>query len=181
MWKIDAVIFYRISSALARLHAVAKFAFENLEMNTNGIISQKNAAELLPSLNPLSGELDVMGARMTAASVRRLEHALKNKKCTYATLIQYTADIDTRLGDELNLVYLYALEEHKIKYFAPAQVLYDQDVIDKFPLAITEIEDAGKCLSFLQGTASVFHSMRIMESGLKVLGHSLCAELGIVS
>ncbi|MGC2123306.1 MAG: hypothetical protein WA652_10675 [Xanthobacteraceae bacterium] len=98
---------------------------------------------------------------------------LESKKCTQGYLIQHTNDIDLRLRDELTLVNLYVLDENRIKYFAPAQVLYDQGIVDKFPLAVTDIEDAGKCLSFGQGTASVFHSMRVMEAGLKFLANLL--------
>jgi hypothetical protein len=173
MWKVDASLFYQISSALARLHAATKLAAEKMNLNRNGLVSEKTIAEVLPSLQSLADELDILGARLTAASVRRFEHELKSKKCTHGNLIELTSDIDRRLRDELQLVNLYALDEDKIKYFAPAQVLYDQDVVDKFPLAVTDIEDAGKCLSLLQGTASVFHSMRVMEIGLKSLAKLL--------
>lgn len=169
MWKVDAYLFYRITSSIARLHAVTRFASEKLKLDTNSIFSENGAKDVLPSLKTLSDELDILGARLTAASVRRFEHALSSKKCTQAMVIQHTSDIDTRLRDELTLVNLYVLDENRIKYFAPAQIIYDQDVVDKFPLAVTDIEDAGKCLSFGQGTASVFHSMRVMELGLKAL------------
>ena len=38
---------------------------------------------------------------------------------------------------------------------------------DKLPSAIPDIEDAGKCLACGNGTATVFHSMRVMEVSLK--------------
>ena len=175
MWKVDARIFYWTSSALARLHAVTKMGFEKLSLDRNALLSEKYEQEMLPGLGRLAEELDIINARLTAASVRRLESSVKSKKCTHEVLADLTGDIDRRLRDELELVNLYVLDENKIKYFAPASVLYDQTVIDKFPLAIPDIEDGGKCLSFLQGTASVFHSMRIMEIGLK----SLAKLLGI--
>ena len=173
MWKIDAQLFYWISSALARLHVATKLGTEKLNLNRDILFSEQKAAEILPSLQSLADELDILGARIAAASVRRLEHALTSKKCTHGILIELTSDIDRRLRDELTLVNLYALDENRIKYFAPAQVLVGQDVVDKFPLAVTDIEDAGKCLSFGQGTASVFHSMRVMEAGLKALAKLL--------
>jgi hypothetical protein len=173
MWKVDAELFYRVSAALARVSSVIKFGTEKLDLKRDGLVSEQNVAEMVPNLGRLADELDILGARLTAASVRRFEHELKSKKCTHGTLIELTSDIDRRLRDELTLVHLYALDEHRIKYFAPAQMLVGQDVVDKFPLAITDIEDAGKCLSFGQATASVFHSMRIMEAGLKALGKLL--------
>jgi hypothetical protein len=173
MWKVDASLFYWVSSALARWHVATKLGSEKMNLNRGGLVSEQNITEVLPSLQMLADELDILGARLTAASVRRFEHELKSKKCTHGKLLELTSDIDRRLRDELQLVHLYALDEDKIKYFAPVQVLYDQDVVDKFPLAVTDIENAGKCLSFLQGTASVFHSMRVMETGLKSLAKLL--------
>jgi hypothetical protein len=173
MWKVDASLFYRISSALARLNAATKLASDKMTLNRDGLVGERTITEVLPSLQSLADELDILGARLTATSVRRFEHELQSKKCTHGTLIELTSDVDRRLRDELTLVHLYALDEHRIKYFAPAQVLVGQDVVDKFPLAVTDIEDAGKCLSFGQGTSSVFHSMRVMEAGLKALAKLL--------
>ena len=128
MWKIDAQLFYWISSALARLHVATKLGTEKLDLNRDILFSEQKAAEILPSLQSLADELDILGARIAAASVRRLEHALTSKKCTHGILIELTSDIDRRLRDELTLVNLYALDENRIKYFAPAQVLVGQDV-----------------------------------------------------
>jgi hypothetical protein len=173
MWKFDAKVFYWSLSALARLYGSTKVGFEKLALDRNALLSDRYEQEMLPNLEKLGEELDIINARMTAASVRRLAHRLQSKKCTQGELIDLVGDIDRRLRDELELVHLYVLDENKIKYFAPAQVLYDQAVIDKFPLAIPDIEDAGKCLSFLQSTACVFHSMRVMEIGLKALAQLL--------
>lgn len=46
---------------------------------------------------------------------------------------------------------------------------------DAFPSAVRDMEDAGKCLAYGAGTATVFHLMRVMEAGLKILA----ARLGI--
>src|SRR5258708_19689687 len=46
-------------------------------------------------------------------------------------------------------------------------------VTDAFPSAITDIEEAGKCLAFDRNAACIFHLMRVMEVGLKALGQRL--------
>ena len=51
--------------------------------------------------------------------------------------------------------------------------LFGKDVRVAFPSAIIDIEEAGKCLAFERWTACVFHLMRVMETGLHVLGDSL--------
>ena len=59
------------------------------------------------------------------------------------------------------------------KYFEPKIPLFGQDVEDRFPEASEDIVDAGRCLAFGQGTATVMHSMRILEVGLKALAGAL--------
>ncbi|MGB7077607.1 MAG: hypothetical protein WBD53_10495 [Xanthobacteraceae bacterium] len=173
MWKVNAVAFYWISTALQRMHAVTRMSVDKLNYSKDTILSEKTSGDLKKNLQLLGEELDIIGARMSAASVRRLDGALASGKGTFGQVIELSADIDRRLRDELELVNLYVLDEDRIKYFAPANVLLGQDVVDKFPLAVTDIEDAGKGLSFGLGTSSVFHSMRVMESGLKALARLL--------
>ena len=51
--------------------------------------------------------------------------------------------------------------------------IFGERVEVAFPSAIKDIEASGKCLAFGEGTACVFHLMRIMELGLKVLARPL--------
>ena len=48
-----------------------------------------------------------------------------------------------------------------------------KEVNDRFPKAIDDIEEAGKCLALGQGTACVLHTMRVVECGLKALAGAL--------
>jgi hypothetical protein len=52
-------------------------------------------------------------------------------------------------------------------------MLFGQDVHDRFPSALDDIEGAGKCLALGEGTAGVLHCMRVMEVGLRALAGSL--------
>lgn len=61
----------------------------------------------------------------------------------------------------------------RVKYFEPEDPLFGQAVENRFPEASEDIVDAGRCLAFGQGTATVMHSMRILEVGLKALAGSL--------
>jgi hypothetical protein len=80
-------------------------------------------------------------------------------------------DAAKRLKDELSHAKLFAVSGGMQKYFAP-NILGDT-VAENFWSAKRDIEDAAKCLAFGQGTASVFHLMRVMETGLRSLGKSL--------
>ena len=61
-------------------------------------------------------------------------------------------------------------------YHQSADELFGADVVDAFPSTIYDIEEAGKCLSFEIYTATVMHTMRILEVGLGHLAQQVGAE-----
>ena len=61
----------------------------------------------------------------------------------------------------------------KEKYFDPNEPLFGKAVLEIFPVATDDIQDAGRCLAFGQGTATVMHLMRVAEVGLKTLATAL--------
>jgi len=72
------------------------------------------------------------------------------------------------------------LTERKFFYIKPGRVrFYDLpsdgwgDAPNRFPQAVPDIEEAGKCLALERGTACVFHLMRVAELGLRKLADML--------
>jgi len=68
-------------------------------------------------------------------------------------------------------VFLFVSPE-RVRYYQDA-TLFGQEVNDRFPKAIDDIEDAGKALALGLGTSCVMHLMRVMEEGLKALAKGL--------
>jgi hypothetical protein len=127
-------------------------------------------------LDRLHKELLILGTPLAALSVRRLDAKFyKEEAPTEREFIDAIREISSRLKDELNLVYTLVISEDRAKYFEPKEPLFGQAVNDALPLAIPDIEDAGKCIAVNQGTAAVFHLMRVMEAALK----STATMLGI--
>jgi hypothetical protein len=60
----------------------------------------------------------------------------------------------------------------RAKYFAEP-MLFGKEVNDRFPAAIDDIEEAGKCLALGRATGCVLHTMRCLEVGLRALGAAL--------
>jgi hypothetical protein len=74
---------------------------------------------------------------------------------------------------ELEGSIFYHIPSEQAKYSDPSEPLFGLNVYEKFPMAIVDIEESGKCLAFGRGTACVFHLMRVMEVGLRSLGKGL--------
>lgn len=78
----------------------------------------------------------------------------------------------TTLHAELAAISFVAIPREYIRYYS-TEPLFGLKAFEQFPRAIYDIEEAGKCLAFERSTACVFHLMRVMEEGLKILARAL--------
>jgi len=81
-------------------------------------------------------------------------------------------EVHERINDELLSVHLLQIPESKKGLYGKPN-LFGEDVPNKLPTAIYDIEEAGKCLALSRSTACVFHLMRVMELGLQEFAKKL--------
>jgi hypothetical protein len=84
-------------------------------------------------------------------------------------------EVAARMRDELLLCLFMQIPSDRIDYFVD-KPQFGEAVATKFPKAITDIQEAGKCYATGRSTASVFHLMRVMEVSVQWLG----TKLGII-
>lgn len=84
------------------------------------------------------------------------------------------------LGQELMGRLTVEMQSIKFFYIEPAKQdfilnddLFGEQIAKAFPSAEQDIKHAGICFAFEEWTASVFHSMRVLEIGLSVLAKEL--------
>lgn len=105
------------------------------------------------------------------AQAQRLQHAL-NGDIGPNQARGILTELRTRIFDELcEREFLYVPPERLRFYSEP--MLFGKEVNDRFPMAIDDIEEAGKCLALGRATACVLHAMRIIEVGLRALAKAL--------
>lgn len=112
-----------------------------------------------------------MPLQSVAAQNKRID-ALIARQASVKELIQAVEELKNRLFDELCERQFYYVPPERAKFYTEP-MLCGKDVNDRFPSAIDDIEDAGKCLALGQGTACVLHTMRVLEVGLKSLAKAL--------
>ena len=78
-----------------------------------------------------------------------------------------------RLRDELSFVEVYVVDEKRHDYLNPSSLPFGMQVLEQFPSAQFEIDEAGKCYAFGRPTATVFHLMRIIEIGVRAIAACL--------
>lgn len=116
-----------------------------------------------------------LGLRTSWASAGRLLTLCEKEGATYKEFSDLCSDeFFQRLADELSATPVFAVAPEYAPLLSTPN-LFGNLVADVFPDGITDIEEAGKCIAFGRGTASVFHSMRVMELGLR----KLAKELGV--
>ena len=177
MLELNASAFYAAVSALRQAQGrmeqqriARKGANNKTRLTASGMTT---AADLLRRLH---NALMTLGAQVTAIAVQSLLDKLSNEKengILLEDLRKGLNDIDSRLKDELSLATVFVIENDRRKYFVGASDMFGQEVADKLPIAISDMEDAGKCLACGLGTATVFHSMRVMEAALQALAKLL--------
>jgi len=116
------------------------------------------------------------GLEFSAKTARRITKLLKKSGKIQGSKLQELIDeakeLQSRLHDEMGSVTYFAIEPNKQSLLTGSN-LFGEEVTSAFPSATVDIEEAGKCLTFERWTASVFHLMRVMEVGLRVLRSTL--------
>ena len=173
MLELNASAFYAAVSTLREVQG----RIEQRKRSEKGLDEQRLTGTDMAGANTilegLHDALVTLGAQVTALAVQSLLGKLANEISKGVLLEQFRDglnDIDARLRDELSLATVLVIKPERRKYFNTSSAMFGDEVADKLPGAISDIEDAGKCLACGQGTATVFHSMRVMEAALKSLG-----------
>lgn len=170
MLKIDAGTFYKCSAALTSTREILEGVTRHrVDFRLDRPILDINIESFTGTITVVCQTLESMGLNISLMCAQRAKAALEERplKLQYQEYKRLIEEIDSRLRDELSLIHLYVLAPDKQKYFSlPTRA---SSMVDKLPKAIPDLEDSGKCISLNQGTASVYHSMRVLESALKAL------------
>jgi len=81
-------------------------------------------------------------------------------------------EMKTRLSDELSTKFLIQFPASRRSYFDEPLKGWEK-VIDRFPEAVSDVEEMNKCFALSRYPAAVFHSTQIVESALIRLGQFL--------
>jgi hypothetical protein len=168
MLKFAAEDFCRASSIIGQVYAQV----------SSGTIPTKS------SWNIVSGELgnlerlcEKFALDSTLAQIRRLKAVFLDRanhhQVDIATLSRDIVEVQIRLTDELQARMLFLLNPEEARYFDDSQ--FSPKVAERFPKAVFDMDEAGKCYATERPTACVFHLMRITEFGL----HAIAKLLGI--
>jgi hypothetical protein len=161
--------FLEIASLLGSLSASDKALrlFPNVEIG-GGLLSDDYKRKYAMYFQALQGDCVHLNLPMSAKAASRLAEKASEPRVTHADLVQLSDDLERRLVDEMQSMVFFSIKPDKQHLLSDAN-LFGDSVAEAFPSAAYDITHAGRCLALDQWTASVFHSMRVLEVGLQVL------------
>lgn len=180
MLEFNAAKFFHVLLALAKMQAAMKFLRGELQQAAarGDPIDLANAPEFRDDLREIGGQLDAMGLRLAKKTADKLGDFLTpgpNKD--YDELLRLLEELESRFRDDLDTQIFLALSPGDVEKFNPTGPLFGEDVADKFPTSLFDIEEAGKCMAIGRYTACVFHLMRAAEASVAVLAVKLGATV----
>lgn len=171
MFQIDVAPFFRAVTALARLETLVSRIRETGGKDEPLIPAHINIIRDL--IVPVRGGLSSFGAVMTGKSLDRFAWLIEQPGVTSFQTEAPLKELNQRLLDEVSISRVFALRNVTAHLYRAPDCLFGEAVERAYPSALEDVRDAGNCLALEQGTACVFHLMRVMEVGLRALGKRL--------
>ncbi len=171
LWKMFEVYGPDLHDAIAELERLKALIerFGQGGQNTNDNMNPTDRGLSLGILEKAMVPLAKCGAQLAYYSAFDLRVKLRdaNAHCSYVDAWAAFNDINRRFKDELSLVKMYVIYRDKNHLLQSASEQFGEAVTDKFPSIQTDVSESALCLCYGRPTASVFHSMRIVEVGLE--------------
>ncbi len=173
MLRAYAVGFYKVAIELQEIRVRARFGTSDTKVSA----MMRSQFEQLLAL--IKVECRNLGLDHTLSMTGGIEARYRERVAgkTLSTFSRgYTendllSDLDTlemSFANELSGELIFRIAPDKIAYFEKDN-LFGTDVTTSFPSATNDIRHAGTCFAAEQWDASVFHLMRVLERGLRVL------------
>jgi len=176
MKNFNADLFISIALVLGHITGINAggdvFAKNEISKILKDKIPDETRKEWLEDFKKWERECSQINLTMSAKTLSKLVEGLSLTTVTYGEFNELSQEFNGRLVDEMESMIFFSIEPNK-KSLLLEKNQFGTNVSDAFPSTITDIEEASKCLVFERNTACVFHLMRVMELGLRVLGDTL--------
>lgn len=136
------------------------------------IVEDWQRKEIRQLARRISQDFAPLGLTASTATLRRVRKFCDSEQPNFEELQRLYKEFMGRFYDETAALAFLSIEPSKSRYFEQSN-LFGEAVASRFPDAIVDIEEAGKCLALDRSTASVFHVMRALEMGLQEFGTKL--------
>lgn len=108
----------------------------------------------------------------TATLDRLIDLLMRDELVQRGEVSRLLEELDGRMRDEMTFSTLFSLNLQEAEWYLLPLKGWEA-IAERFPGALSDIEEGTKCLALGRYTACVFHLMRTVEAGLRSLGNAL--------
>lgn len=177
MYKLRADKFMQAFNDIAVLAQTIVLVRQILQNSQTMQISEQQVEEFKNNIIALHDDLTCADMPISAVSANEIIE-IYNRLTAVDNCVQFTEqdliglerhldELRSRIRDEFITRTVLVLPYQEGKRYQMSQELFGIEVINKFPSAAYEIDEAGKCLALGRLTACVFHLMRALEVGIE--------------
>ena len=175
MWDFmeifHAALFIRLISNIDKhytllsntLPGLLKFRFKKSQGS-----SIENLDSIYAAVEKSCASLELVASRATA---RKMREAVQHGR--YGEFFKLGKEFSGRFKDELDGRCVLVLSGTECSLLEKPQEGWEE-VINRFPKCVMDVEEASKCYAFGRYAGSVFHSLQVVEVGLIELCHIFC-------
>jgi hypothetical protein len=120
-------------------------------------------------------DCEAVELRLCCDQIERLQKSFVSG-CKAREIIRLWADLKNRITDELNGRITLSIPRGDAEQYQNVTP-FGVKVAEKFERALTDMQEASKCLALDRPTACVFHLMRVMEYAVQRFGKKLGVKL----
>jgi len=119
----------------------------------------------------LAGERHCIELGLTTSlfTLRRMQEAVSRRTCEFRELYLLADELRGRMADEMKGKYLFSLDLDEAEHYNNPTGGWSE-VLERFPMATTDVEEMNKCFALSRYAGAVFHSVQTIECGLIELG-----------
>jgi hypothetical protein len=110
-----------------------------------------------------------LGLRASAITAGRLLSLYSQKGSTYGQEKELVSELNGRVVDEMKGDLYFFLTPSEAELYNDWENGWE-DILERFPSIIRDVEEMNKCFAFSRYTASIFHALHVAEWGAIALG-----------
>lgn len=174
MYELPALEFLHVVTEIRRLATV----LEQDTFKDDAFVSDMAVRErMADTIAKMRDHLATIGDTSAWVAADRFEGLLKDpeRKLKFSDIKMNIRDIESRFADHLSFVRFFVLRGEQLPLLGSASDLLGEPTASRFTSLWFDCEEAAKCLCVWRPTATVFHCMRMLETGIK----AFAARLGI--
>jgi HEPN domain-containing protein len=129
-------------------------------------------ADIAAALMDIQEHCEFLGLQSTLAKVKRCYEQAKIGTLDKSEWMNHLDELESRFHDDIKGLHLLYIEPKKFALYIEQQP-FGEEVHSRFFLANHDIREATRCLALNRYDACVFHSMRVLEHGLRALSERI--------